>query len=130
MNATARLSRARNYQHPRPELRSPAATQANDPARHNDRPAEPQPAHHSTDMLEEIERALEEDRRHECASRPTLEQLQAQAASADFTLVTHQDCSGLLIRRLTIRVEPDDILPFETPAKAKILLDLEMETSA
>ena len=44
--------------------------------------------------------------------------------------MTHQYCSGLLIRKFTVRVEPSDILPFETPAEAKTLLDLEMEAGA
>ena len=81
-------------------------------------------------MLQVIERALDEDGRDECAGRPTLWQLRAQGDARSVTLVTHQYCSGLLIRKFTVRVEPSDILPFETPAEAKTLLDLEMEAGA
>lgn len=126
MNTTSRLGRTRHHEGPCPELGSPTATPASTPGSRNDRLVEPQPADHYADMLQVIEAALEEDGYLACAGRPTLRQLQAQAASADLTLVTRQDCSGLLIRKFTVRVEPHDILPFETLAEAKTLLDLEM----
>ncbi len=127
---TTRRTRTRNQKRQRPGLGSPAATPASAPGSRNDQLTEPQPADHYTDMLQVVERALDEDGRDDCVGRPTLRQLRAQAEAAGVTLVTHQYCSGLLIRKFTVRVEPSDILPFETPAEAKILLDRERGAGA
>ena len=130
MNTTTGLSRTQNHKHQSPESGSPTRPLENTLIPHNNRLAEPHPTDHYTDMLQVVETALEEDDHQKGAGRLTLRQLRAQAAAADFTLVTHQDHSGLLIRNFTVRVELDDILQFETLAEAKTLLDKEMGAGA
>jgi hypothetical protein len=65
------------------------------------------------------------------ALKPSLNraQLEAQASALNSALVTFQDRSGFLLKRFTVRTEPDDILPFKTLEEAKAVLDREMQAA-